>query len=77
MALPHLEVAGGFSGKGMVIKLNGVEVPGIMRFEFTADSTNVNRAVFEIGVGSVSIDAETVTELIAAYDPATGVSKLP
>jgi hypothetical protein len=77
MSLPHLEVTGGFSTKNMVVKLNGVEIPGLMRLEFIANTTDVNRAVFEIGIGQVTIDAETVTDLIANYDKSTGMSKLP
>lgn len=57
--------------------LNGHEIPGIMRFELTMNTTDVNRAVIEVGVGSVEVDAEAVTELIAAFDPASGVSTLP
>lgn len=77
MPLPKLQVTGGATGRGSKVRLDGHEVPGITRFELTMTTTDVNRAVLEINVGSVEIDAETVTELVAAFDPAAGVSKLP
>jgi hypothetical protein len=77
MTLPKLEIRGGALARGCKVKLNGWEVPGLTNLTFQMDAHSVNRATLEISVGSIEIDAETVTELIAAYDPAAGVSKLP
>lgn len=77
MSLPKLEIKGGWSARDAKILLNGQEVPGLTRFELTMTTTDVNRAIIEVSVGSIEIDAEAVTELIAAYDPTSGVSTLP
>jgi hypothetical protein len=77
MTLPKLEIHGGALARGSKVKLNGWEVPGLTSVTFQMDTHSVNRVTLEISVGSVEVDAETVTELIAAYDPAAGVSKLP
>ena len=77
MSLPNLKITGGATGRDTKIMLNGVEIPGLTHFELTITNSDVTRAHMEIGIGSIEVDAQTVTEIIAGFDPAAGVSSLP
>lgn len=77
MTLPTLRISGGPTLRHATVTLDGNEIPGLTRANISMDPSDVTHLTLEIAVGTVEIDAETITEIIARFDPATGVSRLP
>lgn len=65
----HIEITGkGILGRGMHVKINGVELVSCRRLYLEMAADEVNSITLEITPNDIDIDAEALAELVALVD---------